>query len=69
MVPQQVREASRAKLPISREPLNEVYSEARDRVLLYSVGNIHLRFWISYMGAGTFTAAMGEFLASIRGRS
>lgn len=66
-MPPQVREAFSAPPPVSPEPLGDVYGTFRDQVLPYSMGNIHPRFWMWYMGAGTFTGAVGDFLAAIEG--
>lgn len=66
-IPWQMREDCNAPPPAGPEPIADVYRFVRDQVLPYSMGNIHPGFWMWYMGAGTFTGAMGEFLAAIDG--
>lgn len=66
-MPDEVRALARAPLPEGPSPLGEVWEEARDRLLPYAMGNVHPRFWMWYMGAGTFTGALGDFLAAIEG--
>jgi glutamate/tyrosine decarboxylase-like PLP-dependent enzyme len=38
-----------------------------ENLLPYSTGNIHPRFWGWYMGSGSFTGALGDFIAAIDG--
>ena len=66
-MPPAVRAAYDAKAPQDPQPLEQVYSEISDRLMPYSMGNIHPRFWMWYMGAGTFTGALGDFLAAVEG--
>ena len=63
-MPEHVREAYRAPLSKEPMPLREVYQEIAERLLPYSMGNIHPRFWGWYMGASNFTGALGDFLAA-----
>lgn len=66
-MPEEVRARARAPLPQGPTPLPAVWEEARDRLLPYAMGNVHPRFWMWYMGAGTFTGALADFLAAIDG--
>lgn len=42
-----------------------VYQDFLDTVFPYPMGNIHPRFWAWYMGNGTVTGALADFLAAI----
>jgi aromatic-L-amino-acid/L-tryptophan decarboxylase len=59
--------ASRFAEQAPREPENaeEVYEEFLKNILPYPMGNIHPRFWSWYMGNGTVTGALADFLAAI----
>lgn len=65
--PEGVRAALQVPLPQEPTPLGEVYESFRREVLPYGMGNIHPRFWMWYMGAGSFTGALAEMLAAIDG--
>ena len=64
-VPEEV--ASHFDQQAPREPANveEVYDEFLEDILPYPMGNIHPRFWSWYMGNGTVTGALADFLAAI----
>jgi glutamate/tyrosine decarboxylase-like PLP-dependent enzyme len=66
-MPDEVREAYDKPLPREPQPLGEVYKEVKENLLPYPMGNIHPRFWMWYMGAGSFSGALAEFLAAIDG--
>ena len=66
-MPDGVRAAFASPLPQGPQPLDAVYSELASHVMPYPMGNIHPRFWMWYMGAGTFTGALAGFLAAIDG--
>ena len=66
-MPEQVRARLQTGLPEHPAPLEEVYSEYRDNVAAYQMGNTHPRFWGWYMGASNFTGALGDFLAAVEG--
>lgn len=66
-MPVSVRDALSAPLPRGATPLDEVYGMVRDQVMPYGMGNTHPRFWSWFMGAGSFTGALADFLASIQG--
>lgn len=50
-----------------REPsgAEAAYEEFRETILPYPMGTIHPRFWAWYMGSGTITGALADFLASV----
>ncbi len=66
-MPDDVRAAFTAKLPVEPSSVNEVYDEITQNLMPYPMGNIHPRFWMWYMGASNFTGALGDFLAAIQG--
>ncbi len=66
-MPDTVRKAYAAPLPQESNALDDVYAELKSNLFPYSMGNIHPRFWMWYMGSGSFSGALGEFLAAIDG--
>ena len=58
---------ARLKGSAPREPLGAeaAYADFQELVLPYPVGNMHPRFWAWFMGNGTPTAAVADFLAAI----
>lgn len=66
-MPDAVRAAYATPLPDGPQPLAETYGEITTRLMPHSMGNLHPRFWMWYMGAGTFTGALADFLAAIDG--
>lgn len=54
-------------LPQTPTPLDRVYDDLVRHLRPYPMGNIHPRFWAWYMGAGSFTGALGDFLAAVDG--
>ncbi len=59
--------AFKQALPRGPTPLHEVYGELTRSLMPYPMGNIHPRFFAWYMGGGSFTGALGEFLAAVQG--
>lgn len=53
--------------PQDPETLEGIYADVIDKVMPHAMGNIHPRFWAWYMGAGSFTGALADFLAAIDG--
>ena len=53
--------------PAPHEPAGAqaAYDEFTENILPYPMGNIHPRFWAWYMGNGTVTGALADFLAAI----
>ncbi len=66
-LPERVRAHFQTPAPVDPTPLDEVYADLRENLFPYSMGNIHPRFWGWYMGSGSFTGALGDFLAAIDG--
>lgn len=66
-MPDEARAAFRLPLPVGPTPLPAIVRDFQDTVLPHAMGNVHPRFWGWYMGAGTFTGALGDFLAAIDG--
>jgi aromatic-L-amino-acid/L-tryptophan decarboxylase len=66
-MPRGVRSEFATHLPQEPQPLAAVYAEIKAGLMPYSLGNIHPRFWMWYMGAGNFTGALADFLAAIDG--
>ncbi len=66
-LPDAVRAAFRAPLPLTPTPLAEIYDDLRQTVFRYPMGNIHPRFFAWYMGGSNFTGALADFLAAIEG--
>ncbi|WP_417412376.1 pyridoxal phosphate-dependent decarboxylase family protein [Hoeflea sp.] len=66
-MPDAVRNSYAAPLPLEPNALEDVYSELKSNLFPYPMGNIHPRFWMWYMGSGSFSGALGEFLAAIDG--
>lgn len=53
--------------PLPDEPVGAeaTYQVFKETILPHPMGNIHPRFWSWYMGNGTITGALADFLASI----
>jgi aromatic-L-amino-acid/L-tryptophan decarboxylase len=66
-MPAPVRANFASRAPQGAQPLAEVYSEITANLMPHPMGNHHPRFWMWYMGAGSFTGALGDFLAAIDG--
>jgi glutamate/tyrosine decarboxylase-like PLP-dependent enzyme len=64
-VPREVKERLRAPAPNAPGSPEAIYAEYLRDILPYRMGNIHPRFWAWYMGNGTFTGALGDFLAAV----
>jgi glutamate/tyrosine decarboxylase-like PLP-dependent enzyme len=66
-IPETVRQHFGTPLPHQPQPLQAIFEEMRENLFPYAMGNTHPRFWSWYMGAGSFTGALGDFLAAIDG--
>ena len=66
-MPETVRQSYADPPPQDPAPLTAIWQDLQANLLPYAMGNSHPRFWMWYMGAGTFTGALGEFLAAIDG--
>ena len=66
-MPDTVRSALAAPLPVEGAPLDRVCAEAERTALAYPMGTTHPRFWAWYMGSGNVAGALGDFLAAVDG--
>lgn len=66
-MPDDVRQRYADPLPRGPTALAEIFAEMRENLFPFAMGNKHPRFWSWYMGAGTFTGALGDFLAAVDG--
>jgi aromatic-L-amino-acid/L-tryptophan decarboxylase len=66
-MPDDVRAAFATPVPDGPTPLGQVLAETLERVMPYPMGNTHPRFWAWFMGSGSFTGALADFLAGIQG--
>lgn len=66
-MPPEVVAAYQENLPDAPEPLEKTYDLITRNLLPYSLGNIHPRYWMWYMGSGNYAGALAEFLAAIDG--
>ena len=66
-MPERARNYFKTPVPEKPSDLAEAYGELAENLLPYSLGNIHPRFWGWYMGSGSFTGALGDFLAAVEG--
>jgi glutamate/tyrosine decarboxylase-like PLP-dependent enzyme len=64
-LPAEVVAGFREPLPLEPQGIAHVYDQFLTQVLPYPMGNIHPRFWGWYMGNGTVSGAMAEFLAAV----
>lgn len=64
-VPDEVAGAFHRPAPMDPEGPESAYEDFRKLVMPYPMGNIHPRFWSWFMGSGTFTGALGDFLAAV----
>ena len=65
-IPDKVKETyNSSQLPLEPQDINKIYSEFKETILPYRMGNIHPRFWGWVIGTGTVFGSYGEFLASI----
>ncbi|MGQ0702046.1 MAG: pyridoxal phosphate-dependent decarboxylase family protein [Gemmatimonadales bacterium] len=64
-VPESVREALRAPLPLDGQPLDAVWEDFRRLVLPYPWGNVHPRFWGWVNGTGSPSGALAEFATAV----
>jgi glutamate/tyrosine decarboxylase-like PLP-dependent enzyme len=62
--PDEVKAHFSHPLPLEPQAVEDVYTEFKQFILPYPVGNIHPRFWGWVMGTGTLFGAYADFLAS-----
>ncbi|KUJ79728.1 amino acid decarboxylase [Ruegeria marisrubri] len=66
-MPAEVLDGYQEGVPEAPEPLEKTYDLITKNLLPYSLGNIHPRYWMWYMGSGSYAGALAEFLAAIDG--
>jgi glutamate/tyrosine decarboxylase-like PLP-dependent enzyme len=66
-MPDSVRAQYQSPLPQDPQPLETIFGEMRKSLFPYAMGNAHPRFWAWYMGSGSFTGALADFLAAVDG--
>ncbi|MDQ2692592.1 MAG: pyridoxal-dependent decarboxylase, partial [Chloroflexota bacterium] len=64
-VPEEVAARFEEPAPHQPEGAEAAYQEFLQNILPYPMGTIHPRFWSWYMGNGTATGALADFLASV----
>ncbi|MFN2529308.1 MAG: aspartate aminotransferase family protein [Candidatus Baltobacteraceae bacterium] len=64
-IPEEVKAALRAPLPVEPSSLDAVYAEFAQNVLPYPTGNIHPRWFGWVHGSGTPAGALADFLAAV----
>lgn len=63
-VPEQTAKQFDGAIPQHPTTPEKVYEEFLKDIYGYPMGNIHPRFWAWYMGSGTITGALADFLAA-----
>lgn len=66
-MPDEMKACFHGPPPATPSPLEAVYADVTDKLYPYAMGNTHPRFWAWYMGAGSLTGALADFLAAIDG--
>ncbi|MCL5779039.1 aspartate aminotransferase family protein [Limibaculum sp. FT325] len=66
-MPPGVADGFTAPPPRHPTPLADVVREVQETVMPYPMGNVHPRFWAWFMGAGSLTGALADFLAAVLG--
>lgn len=66
-MPPDVRAFFKTPPPRDPRPLDAIWSDLEANLLPYSMGNVHPRFWMWYMGAGNLGGALAEFVAAVDG--
>jgi aromatic-L-amino-acid decarboxylase len=64
-VPEEVRQALRAPVPLEGQGLEAAWEDFRRQVLPYPWGNVHPRFWGWVNGTGTPSAALAELATAV----
>lgn len=63
-IPEEIAQAFDRPAPHEPQGAQQAYQEFKENILPFPLGNIHPRFWGWYMGTGTITGALADFLAS-----
>lgn len=66
-MPPEVRAAFARPAPQDPCALPGIYEDLQKLLMPYPLGNVHPRFWMWYMGSGSYSGALAEFLAAIDG--
>src|SRR5512138_2600070 len=64
-IPEEVADHFKAQVPHEPSDAETVYQEFLEDIFPYPMGTIHPRFWAWYMGNGTVTGALADFLAAV----
>ncbi len=64
-VPDEVAARFEEQAPHEPAGSEAAYQEFLETIFPYPMGNIHPRFWAWYMGSGTVTGALADFLAAV----
>src|SRR5919106_3372340 len=64
-VPEEIATRFDEQAPHEPAGAEAAYQEFLETIFPYPMGNIHPRFWAWYMGNGTVTGALADFLAAI----
>jgi aromatic-L-amino-acid/L-tryptophan decarboxylase len=64
-IPENVSARFEEQAPVEPAGAEAAYQEFMETIFPYPMGNIHPRFWAWYMGNGTVTGALADFLASV----
>jgi aromatic-L-amino-acid/L-tryptophan decarboxylase len=63
-IPDEVKDALRAPIPVDGEPLDETYVRFRELIEPYPTGNVHPRFFGWVHGGGSAAGVLAELLAA-----
>jgi len=63
-MPAEVKASFKAPVPFEGKGVDDAYAGFRERVLPYTAGNVHPRFWGWVMGSGSAEGMLGELLAA-----
>lgn len=64
-MPDEVKRHFESEAPSQPQGAQAAYDDFKENILPYPMGNPHPRFWGWYMGAGTVTGALSDFLGAI----
>ena len=62
--PEEIKNKFKEGLPAGATSFDKVYSDFKNDILPYSIGNIHPRFWSWVMGTGSAQGMLADMLAS-----
>ena len=64
-IPKEISKSFKRPMPLEPGGLDATYQEFMQTIFPYPMGNTHPRFWAWFMGNGTMTGALADFLAAI----